>query len=192
MFPFEEMHEYFNDIYAFCDYRNCRWTGPEWASVWNYIYHEYVPPFQSGYEQHTKWHWMTFCAVDGQMPRLPMSPNYYDEKAKPEQKEMLNFIENWIRLYRGEGRKYLVSGKALHPPKVECDMLANHDTFRGTKIDNIKPAVHVAAWEAADGSQALCFGNATGADRKIAYRWNGKWTSMTMKPHELKLVKVAE
>ena len=45
-----------------------------------------------------------------------------------------------------------------------------------------------SAWEADDGSQALCFGNATPVDRTIAYRWNGAWTKMTLKPHELKLV----
>ena len=79
MFSFEEMHEYFTDIYAFADYRNCRWPGPEWASVYNYLYHEYTPPFQSGAEQYSRWHWMAFCAADGQMPRLPIATDYYDK-----------------------------------------------------------------------------------------------------------------
>ena len=355
MFSFEEMHEYFNDIYAFCDYRNCRWLGPEWASVWNYLYHEYVPPFQSGSEQYGRWFWSVFCAVDGQMPRLPIQTHWYstgsvllvngsfeetvsaeggfsswecperhieakeafegkhalqvgDGKGqrmqiarnlmhlamlpgtvyrvscavktikphrnnslhfsalsrpkgkfkslggvdfvppKPEegwkvlskeftmpngvelfrimfdsygdgiflvddvkfeqkqddgsfviakeapigQSEMLRFTEEWIRLYRGEGRKFLAYGKQLHPPKVECDRIAYFENFRGTEVENIKPAVFASAWEAADGSQALCFGNATGVDRKISYRWNGKWIKLALKPHELKLVKVSK
>ena len=101
---------------------------------------------------------------------------------------VLDFVEKWIRLYRGEGRKFLAYGKELHPPTVECDVVAYHDNFRGTVIDNDKPAVFASAWEAADGSRALCFGNATGVDRKIAYRWEGAWSKMTLRPHELKLV----
>ncbi len=357
LFSFEEMHEYFNDIYAFCDYRNCRWPGPEWASVWNYLYHEYVPPFQSGSEQYDRWFWLAFCAADGQMPRLPVRPEFYggeeelfpngnfenfhaddgrgfigwehperhvavsegvpegryalrvktagkrsqvarslridtfwrkdvvyrvsvrlkgetsDPKnnfdvaaisrvgdkykshggvsfpvPKPEEgwkafaKEftiapgaeqlrfMLNanngtsfladdivfemkrpdgtfgpvsrmageldavraFCEKWIRLYRGVGRKWLAHGRALHPPKVECDRIVYHEVFRGTKIDNIKPVVFGTAWEAADGTRALMFVNATPYEQKIAYRWKGVWTRTTMKPRELRLVPVED
>lgn len=351
MFSFEEMHEYFNDIYAFCDYRNCRWPGPEWASVWNYLYHEYVPPFQSGSEQYGRWFWSVFCAVDGQIPRMPIQTRWYSsggellanggfenltgsnggfalwerpqehimssdafegkyalqvgdgkqdrvqiarnlmvegmrpgtryrvtcaiktlkydrgnglhfsalsqegkrykshggvsfappkepgvwktvsaeftmqpgatlfrimfdafrggsylvdavkfEEKKPDgtyaiaretelgKGEMVRFTEDWIRLYRGEGRKYLAYGRQLHPPAVECDRVPYHENFRGTEIENDKPAVFASAWEADDGSQALCFGNATPVDRTIAYRWKGAWTKMTLKPHELKLV----
>ena len=358
MFSFEEMHEYFNDIYAFADYRNCRWPGPEWASVWNYLYHEYVPPFQSGSEQYSRWFWMAFCAADGQMPRLPIATDYYEKDPgslfpnggfeelrlggqgarfweKPEshdivtgdapegrqalrvatdgarkqvarsiaidtfwkegttyrvsawlkgekdnrsngltvsaiaplngkyksfgscslkapparegwkrlsgeftigkgaqslrfmldayektsfladgitfeeklpngtfrpvprtapdnQKEMLAFVERWIRLYRGEGRKWLAHGRELHPPKIDCESVAYHENFRGTEIDNVKPVVFGTAWEAADGTRALVFANATPYEQKIAYRWKGVWTRTTMKPHELRLVPLAK
>ncbi len=188
MFSFEEMHEYFNDIYAFADYRNCRWPGPEWASVWNYLYHEYVPPFQSGAEQYSRWHWMTFCAADGQMPRLPVNTFFYDGRATGDQKAMVSFVERWIRLYRGEGRKWLAHGRQLHPPRIECDSVAYHENFRGRDIDNVKPTVYGTAWEAADGTRALMFANATGEEQKIAYRWRGAWTRTAMKPRELRLV----
>ncbi len=187
MFSFEEMHEYFTDIYAFADYRNCRWSGPEWASVYNYIYHEYTPPFQSGAEQYSRWHWMAFCAADGQMPRLPVTTNFYDERATKDQKEMLAFIESWIRLYRGEGRRWLAHGRQLHPPRIECTFYPYHESFRGKSIDNIKPAVYATAWEAADGSRALMFSNPTPYPQNIAYRWNGKWTRTTINAHELRL-----
>ena len=353
MFSFEEMHEYFNDIYAFCDYRNCRWPGPEWASVWNYIYHEYVPPFQSGSEQYGRWFWTVFCAVDGQMPRLPIQTRWYSTGAvlltngsfeeavsteggfsgwecperhleakdafegkhalqvgdgkgprmqiarnlmheamlpgtvyrvscavktikshrnnalhfaalsrpkgkykslggvdfvppKPEegwkvltkeftmpkgvelfrimfdacgdgiflvddvkfeqkqsdgsyvvakeatngQSEMLRFTEEWIRLYRGEGRKFLAYGKELHPPRIECDQVAYYENFRGTDIENVKPAVFASAWEAADGTRAVMLGNATDVDRKLTYFWKGVPTTLTLKPHGLKLIPV--
>ena len=353
MFSFEEMHEYFNDIYAFCDYRNCRWPGPEWASVWNYLYHEYVVPFQSGSEQFGRWFWTVFCAVDGQMPRLPIQPRWYStggvlfengdfetaasaeggfanwerpethveapeafegrhalqvggdkaprvqvarnlpvetmrpgtvyrvtatlktvkahrgsgvhfsaldqvggkyrglggvsfdlpkvgegwktcvkeftmpkgctlfrimfdaykggvylvdgvkfEERLPDgtwriarecadgQSEMLAFTEKWIRLYRGEGRRFLAHGKALRPPRVECDVVPYEENFRGAQIVNDKPAVFASAWEAADGARAVCLGNATPVDRKVSYCWRGEWTTLVLKPRELRLVHV--
>jgi len=194
MFSFEEMHEYFNDLYAFCDYRNCRYRGPEWASVWNYLYHEYVPPFQSGYEQHTKWHWMAFAAADGQMPRLPMNPATYpgwSSASKPDEAkangEMRAFCERWALLYRGAGRPYLAHGRELHPPKIECEHVVDVDVFRGDKIDVVRPTVYGSAWEAADGSRALMFVNATPYPQAFAYRWSGRWTRLTLAPHELRL-----
>lgn len=188
MFSFEEMHEFFNDIYAFADYRNCRWQHPEWASVWNYLYHEYVPPFQSGREMYARWMWLAYAATDGQMPRLPVFMNFYGGKATGEQKKVLQFCERWIRLYRGEGRKWLAHGRALHPPKVECEYVAYKDNFRGTMIENDKPTVFGTAWEAADGTRALVFANATDKAQDIAYRWEGKWMRMTLPPHGLALM----
>jgi len=357
MFSFEEMHEYFTDIYAFADYRICRWPGPEWASVYNYLYHEYTPPFQSGSEQYTRWFWRAFCAADGQMPRLPIEIDYYDndpaslfqnggfedialnggakfwekpethdivegdgmpegrkvmrvtahgkrsqiarsipcgrfwqkgttyrvscwlkgEKGKQAQnalnvsaialvdgkykgfggcslrapeigggwkrvskeftiapgatslrfmldayndtsfladgivfeekqpdgsfvpvvarnggefKKILDFTEEWIRIYRGVGRKWLAHGRQLHPPKIECDLVTYKENFRGTQIANDKPVVFGTAWEAADGTRALMFANATDHPQTAAYRWNGKWTRTVFKPHELRLVPV--
>ena len=59
-------------------------------------------------------------------------------------------VERWIRLYRGEGRKWL-----------------------------------------AHGTRALVFANATPDEQTIAYRWKGVWTRTTMKPRELRLVRVS-
>ena len=117
----------------------------------------------------------------------PVVSNKSDEK-----KEMLAFVERWIRLYRGEGRKWLAHGRELHPPKIDCESVAYHENFRGTEIDNVKPVVFGTAWEAADGTRALMFANATAYEQKIAYRWKGTWTRTTMQPHELRLVPVAK
>jgi len=76
-FSFEEPNECYNDILCFQDYRNCRFFGSEWASVFNYLYHEYVTPYQPGSEFHSKWYWIAHSAADGQMPRLPELPEYY-------------------------------------------------------------------------------------------------------------------
>lgn len=65
---FEEPNEQFNHLVGVQDYRNCEYRG-EWASVFSYLYHEYLPLFQSNphrgdavMEAH--------CAVDGQIPHL--------------------------------------------------------------------------------------------------------------------------
>ena len=76
-FSFEEPNEMYNDILCFQDYRNCRFFGTEWASVFNYLHHEYITPYQPGSEFYSKWYWIAHSAADGQMPRLPELPDYY-------------------------------------------------------------------------------------------------------------------
>ena len=55
-------------------------------------------------------------------------------------------------------------------------------------IENDKPTVFGTAWEAADGTRALVFANATDKAQDIAYRWEGKWMRMTLPPHGLELM----
>jgi hypothetical protein len=65
---FEEPNEWFNHLVGLQDYRDCE-SPREWASVFNYLYHEYLPPFQSnprGNDRVMNAH----CAADGQMPHL--------------------------------------------------------------------------------------------------------------------------
>lgn len=190
-FSFEDMNEYYADILCFIDYRDCRYLGSEWASVWNYIFHEYTPPFQSGSELHTKPHWLAHCVVDGQMPRLPNRPlNYGFGSAPTDAGGTLEFCERWIRLYHGPARKWLAHGRQLHPPKVVCELVDYVENFRGTVVQNVKPAVHAAAWEAADGSRAVCFANATDYDQTIAWTWKGETRHLKMGSREIKIVEV--
>ena len=349
LFSFEDSNEKYNDIMSFVDYRNCRDRATEWASVFNYMYHEYVSPFQSGSEQYGRPYWLAFCAVDGQVPRLPVTPSYYNlsdvfpnggfenrlegggfaDWEKPEShlvsedaatgryavrivsadgkyhqvarslrasdffvpgrtyrisvafksirnekgacldvsalvhkdgkyrhlggvhlepatpakgwqrlsktfvmptgaeqvRFMLNvwggaecladdinveelqsdgsyaplkhrgtsdalaFCENWIRLYHGEGRKYLAHGKQLRPPEFRCEILPYHENFRGHAIDNVKPSVFHVLWEARDGSRALALANATVHEQPVAWKLpDGTWRKDTLGPRELKLV----
>ena len=75
---FEEPNEWFNHIVGLQDYRNCE-TSHEWASVFNYLYHEFLPPFQSnprGSDRVMNAH----CAADGQMPHfVPTGRDLADE-----------------------------------------------------------------------------------------------------------------
>lgn len=65
---FEEPNEWFNHLVGIQDYRDCE-SPREWASVFNYLYHEYLPTFQSNPRQGDLV-MMAHCLVDGQMPHL--------------------------------------------------------------------------------------------------------------------------
>jgi len=65
---YEEPEELFNDLVGIQDYRDCEVMG-EWASVWNYLYHEYVPAFQSNPRRGDRF-WQAHCCADGQIPFL--------------------------------------------------------------------------------------------------------------------------
>lgn len=65
---FEEPNEYFNHLVGLQDYRDCEFKE-EWASVFNYIYHEYLPCFQSNPRSGDRV-MDAYCAADGQMPHI--------------------------------------------------------------------------------------------------------------------------
>ena len=64
----EEPNEWVNGLVGLQDYRNCE-SKREWASVFNYIYHEYLPPFQSNPRRGDRV-MAAHCLADGQMPHL--------------------------------------------------------------------------------------------------------------------------
>ena len=69
---FEEPCELYNDVVGIQDYRTCEARSDEWASVFNYIYHEYLPCFQSNPRRYDRV-WQSHAAADGQMPFLTPS-----------------------------------------------------------------------------------------------------------------------
>ena len=71
---FEQPNEWFIQEIGIQDYRDCDliWQGDEPASVFAYLYHEYMPTlFQSNRSQtgHDPWA-LAWCLVNGQMPHL--------------------------------------------------------------------------------------------------------------------------
>lgn len=68
---FEEPNEWFNHLVGIQDYRDCE-TPREWASVFNYLYHEYLPTFQSN-PVAGDLVMAAHCLVDGQIPHLTPS-----------------------------------------------------------------------------------------------------------------------
>ncbi len=69
---FEEPCEIYNDVIGIQDYRTCESQADEWASVFNYIYHEYLPCFQSNPRRYDRV-WQSHACADGQMPFLTPS-----------------------------------------------------------------------------------------------------------------------
>lgn len=67
----EEPNEHLNHLVGVQDYRDCE-SRYEWASVYNYLYHDFVPTFQSN--PHANDTVMTaYCFANGQMPHLSPS-----------------------------------------------------------------------------------------------------------------------
>lgn len=64
----EEPNEVFNHLVGIMDYRNCE-ARHEWASVFNYLYHEYLPVFQSNPRANNRL-WEAHCAADAQIPHF--------------------------------------------------------------------------------------------------------------------------
>lgn len=65
----EEPNEFYNHLVGIQDYRDCESRADEWASVFNYVYHDYLPCFQSNPRRGNRL-WQAHAAADGQMPFL--------------------------------------------------------------------------------------------------------------------------
>lgn len=65
---YEEPNERFNHLVGIQDYRDCE-AEAEWASVFSYLYHEYLPTFQSN-PRAGDLPRIAHCFADGQMPRF--------------------------------------------------------------------------------------------------------------------------
>ena len=65
---YEEPNEQFNDLVGIQLLRDSR-PKTEWASLYGYLYHEYVPMFQP-YPPRGDLRWMAYSAAEGHMPRF--------------------------------------------------------------------------------------------------------------------------
>lgn len=102
----EEPNEWFNHLMGVQDYRNCERKG-EWASVFNYIYHEYLPPFQSNPRRGNRV-WDAHCLADGQMPHMvPSSQDFKEVMLANGGFDLLTvdgkFFRNWEKLSGYQG-----------------------------------------------------------------------------------------
>lgn len=91
------------------------------------------------------------------------------------------FMQNWVALYRGEGRPWLQHGRLLHPPKLECKTI----TYGDRKV----PAVFHNAFRAPDGSEAVVLANATREEQPVTLFWRGQSMPLTLPSDGVLLVK---
>ena len=104
--------------------------------------------------------------------------------------DYMRFLDQWVRLYHGEGRDWLAHGRHIRPLRYSCEKVAYDFNFRGegrSKTD--MPAVFHAAYESLDGRRAYVFGNATERGQNVAYCENGEWKRICLKPAELRLIR---
>jgi len=185
---FEGPCQFYIDQIALQDMRDCRAFKGEWAYVYNYLYHEYVLPFQAGC--HENRYWWAKSAAEGQVPQFAKKRDFYDEegRATPEHQRDVAFFTAWAKLYHGEGRKYLSLGRHVRPPKLICEKLRYTDKWRGKNIDKMVPAVFHAAFEAADGTRAVSLVNATDEARNCTMVFpDGRCEAVTLEPRAIVL-----
>ena len=176
------------------DYRNCRFHVPggewEWASVYNYVYHEYVATYQTRLAQPNRF-WAAHSAADGQIPWLEIYPDDVSEAALKSPKPYFEFLHNWIRLYRGAGRPFLAHGRHLRPPRVSCTRVKyDHPREWLWQCDahGWMPTVFAGAFSSRDGRTAYVFANATDERQPFSYRENGSWVADVLPANGIKLV----
>ena len=91
------------------------------------------------------------------------------------------FMQRWVTLYHGEGRRWLQHGRLLHPPKLQCETI----TYRDRQV----PAVFHNAFLAPDGSEAVVLANATREKQAVTLFWHGKPMPLTLEADGVVLVK---
>ena len=180
----EDPNEFFVDLVAVQDYRNCESREEEWASVFNYVYHEYVPVFQSNPRRGNRV-WQAHQVADGQIPFI--HPLELDIEGRAD--AFTDFFRRWVALYRGEGRPFLAYGRQLKPPRVACADQPYRMTFFGdAKIyDQRKPTVFCGAYAARDGRKALVLVNATDRTQSAELRRGERRRQVTLQPDEIRL-----
>jgi hypothetical protein len=87
----------------------------------------------------------------------------------------------WSELFHGEGRPYLLMGRMLHPPRLDCEAT-------GTWNGKPEPAVLHNAYRAADGTEAVIAANATGSRQDCVLHWRGRERRVSLEPWEIKLI----
>ncbi|MEI7730055.1 MAG: DUF6259 domain-containing protein [Verrucomicrobiota bacterium] len=115
---FEEPNEWFNHRAGIQDYRDCE-SPHEWASVFNYLYHEFLPTFQSN-PRGNDLMMSAYCLVNGQMPHLVPSGRDLSETVlvnggfEPRASGR-NPLAGWDQVHAYQGRNW--TGRAFSDSK---------------------------------------------------------------------------
>lgn len=92
-----------------------------------------------------------------------------------------DLTRQWSVLFHGEGRPYLLHGRMLHPPRLECETIP----YRSGTV----PAILHNAFRAPDGSEAVVLCNVTDSERVGTLIWRGQTLELALGPQEVRLVR---
>ncbi len=92
-----------------------------------------------------------------------------------------DLVKQWVELFHGAGRPYLLLGKMLRPPKLLSPTAAgeSHAPFAPILLN---------AFEAPDGSKAAVAVNVSGAAQDVAIQWLGRTRRFRMEPWQVRMV----
>jgi hypothetical protein len=99
---------------------------------------------------------------------------------RPETPPDHDLMCQWVKLFHGAGRPYLLHGTMLHPPKLEC----KPRQYAGREL----PAVLHNAYRAPDGSEAVIMVNASDEPQQAKLTWQGRTTTWTLAPWQVRLL----
>ena len=93
-----------------------------------------------------------------------------------------DFVEQWVNLFHGEGRPYLMLGEMIRPPKLIAPVP------EAEKRTPFAP-VMLNAFRALDGSEAAIIANATGQEQNVKFRWRRETRALPMAPWTIQMVR---
>ncbi len=93
-----------------------------------------------------------------------------------------DFVRQWVGLFHGEGRPYLLLGEMLRPPELIAPLPPAGER------PPLAP-IMLNAFRAPDGSEAAVIANATGEEQEVQFRWRRETRAVRMPPWSLELVR---
>ena len=177
--------EFRNALVGIQDYHSSSTPADEWASVFSYLYHEYVPLFQTTPGNKYNRVRLAHAVADGQMPViLPSSSDMLGSTDA-----MGDFVRRWVAFYHGEGREWLAFGRQVKPPRIVCAMQRYYPKGKGKSDPVMRPTVFCNAFVSAEGRKAMVLVNATEKPQSVALYKGGARVSLELAPAEIKLLK---
>jgi hypothetical protein len=92
------------------------------------------------------------------------------------------FVKQWVELFHGEGRPYLLLGTMIRPPKLIEPAPATGSTPPFAPI-------MLNAFRAVDGSEAAIVANATDEEQNVRFQWRQETRTLQLPPRTLRMVR---
>lgn len=176
--------EFRNQLVGIQDYHSCSSQADEWASVFSYLYHEYVPLFQMYPGKYSRVR-LAHAVADGQMPViLPSSSDMLGSSDA-----MGDFVRRWVAFYHGEGREWLAFGRQVKPPRIVCARQKYYPLGKKKSDPVMRPAVFCNAFVSAEGKKAIVLVNATSKPQSVLLYRGGTRVSLELAGDEIRLLK---